>query len=151
MLTHALKPFYFDHPVEGEIWIDGVRYVCLGKKAMYGGPDSGRAFYFHQDKIALDHEFEDGTKFKKSVSDPCAYVWVSDPNLELLNLAQKFLITGVHVDDNFAVDNQGGKLIHSLAESFRTAGMKVTIKPPLKVFGQEWHEDDDCVILHIYV
>ena len=148
----VIKSFYFNDPVKGEVWINGVRWVCMAMKAIYGGPDSGRAWDIERDGITLSwrHKGMEDVHFVRCISDPCVHVCVKDDNISLMHKDQVFMMSGVHVDDSLTVSNDGGQMFKSFMEHFEAQGIKTKSAKPKKFVGYSWHEDDDCVILHMH-
>ena len=146
--AEALKPYYFNDPVEGPIYINGERYCCEGLKCFYGGPDSGRGWDIKRDNITLATPLG-GEGMIRCVSDPCVYLYVSHSDLHLFHPNQHFMATGVHVDDNLCVTNDGGKSFETFKQHIMDSGIDVTTSKPKVLLGMEWYEDKDCVILHM--
>jgi hypothetical protein len=67
----------------------------------------------------------------------------------LMDPDQVFMMTGVHVDDSLVISNDGGKMFQSFKEHFEAQGVKTSVSKPKKFVGYSWHEDENCVILHM--
>ena len=147
----TLKPYYFNDPVKGVVIIDGVRYVNEGLKCFYGGPDAGRGWDIKRDQVTLATPLggDEGHGMKRCVSDACVYLCTQDSSLHLFHPKQRFMATGVHVDDNLCVTNDGGKSFETFKQHVIDSGIDVTTSKPKILLGMEWYEDKDCVILHM--